>query len=390
MNRKSIHAVSRRRFLKAAAVGPLAHGGFPLVVFSGKVEAFAGGRDVHPNISSLRVVGIHDSSMTKERLERSSWPQQEELVRAEVIYANMDRLACALTREKRPQKAWKAIFIKPVGKRWSDVVVAVKPNHALPSVQRPHSPVVAKICRVLTEIMGVRGENIFIYDAQHGENMSTKTPFKGLPDGVHVANKWGGINTSVRIPPPYRNGTTRSLCLSHVAEGEVDILVNIALTKGHRTGFGGFTQAMKNHFGTFIPYCRLGREGSFASYRNRGPYRGKHADYLLAVNKTPEILGKIDSRTGRVLFPRQQLCLVDALWASETGPHGTSTAQPNRIYMGTFAPVLDYQVATKFRRDIMGWRINEEVVRRFLSEFGYSPKELPNKGQIVDALHYTP
>ncbi|MHC4789022.1 MAG: hypothetical protein ACYS8K_07435, partial [Planctomycetota bacterium] len=90
--------------------------------------------------------------------------------------------------------------------------------------------------------------------------------------------------------------------------------------------------------------------------RPPGPGRGGHrdgggADYLIAINKTPEILGQIDPLSGEVIQPRQQLCIIDALWASETGPGGLPTAQPNALMMGTVAPAMDYLTATRFRRD---------------------------------------
>jgi hypothetical protein len=53
--------------------------------------------------------------------------------------------------------------------------------------------------------------------------------------------------------------------------------------------------------------------------------------------------------------------------------------------MGTFAPVLDYQIATKFRKGTMGWDIDESVTERFLTEFGFNPGDLPDGGRIIDA-----
>ena len=99
---------------------------------------------------------------------------------------------------------------------------------------------------------------------------------------------------------------------------------------------GNLIVKMKNHFGTFAP----------------GPGHGRGEsglDYLLAINQTPEILGKIDAKTDKVLYPRQQLCLVDALWASESGPWLGPSHQPNFLAMGVFSPVVDYMVATQFR-----------------------------------------
>ncbi len=102
----------------------------------------------------------------------------------------------------------------------------------------------------------------------------------------------------------------------------------------------------------------------------------------------PAILGQMDG-SGKVLFPRQQLCLTDALWASSGGPTGTPSDQPNRLFMSAFGPALDYQVATKLRRDTMRWSINEGVTGRFLTEFGFTPDDLPGDGRVIDAMDYS-
>ena len=128
---------------------------------------------------------------------------------------------------------------------------------------------------------------------------------------------------------------------------------------------------MKNHFGTFAP----------------GPGHGRGEsglDYLLAINQTPEILGKIDAKTGKVLYPRQQLCLVGALWASESGPWLEPSHQPNSLAMGVFSPVVDYMVATQFRGQQMSWLPNMNATRRMLSAFGYSKNDLPNGGRYLE------
>jgi hypothetical protein len=128
---------------------------------------------------------------------------------------------------------------------------------------------------------------------------------------------------------------------------------------------------MKNHFGTFNP--RLSHQG------------GGGADYLIGINKSPFILGDLDPATGNVLFPRQQLCVVDALWGSDPGPGGPPTAQLNSIIMGTSGAVTDYVVATHLRNEIMGWSVNRQVAERMLREFDISPGDLENGGKIIDA-----
>ena len=125
---------------------------------------------------------------------------------------------------------------------------------------------------------------------------------------------------------------------------------------------------MKNHFGTFSP--------------KPGHQRGGE-DYLMAINQTREILGSMDGRTGKIQYPRQQLCLVDALWASKGGPGGNPSHQPNFLAMGVLSPVVDYQVATRFRSQVMVWQPNMKVAHRMLTDFGFREDDLPGGGKII-------
>jgi hypothetical protein len=52
--------------------------------------------------------------------------------------------------------------------------------------------------------------------------------------------------------------------------------------------------------------------------------------------------------------------------------------------MGVFSPVLDYVVATQFRDERMGWKLNEHATERMLAEFGYDKTDLPDKGRLVE------
>jgi hypothetical protein len=298
----------------------------------------------------------------------SGWDNQNAVTNDSVVADNMDRMARALADKPDRTEAWQTIFQKPPGKEWNQTVVAIKTNCI--AVQRTRNAVMKKTCEVLVDHLGVSPANIHIYDACHGAGMPAWT---GLPTGVQVENRWGGYPTKTPLPPPLPGGSLGD-CQTDVATGGVDILVNTALCKGHSSSFGTFTMCAKNHYGTFRPGCSSG-------YNN--------TDYLFSINKSEAILGAMDPGTGRIVYPRQQLCFIDALWASQGGPSGEPTHRPNRLYMGTFAPILDYQVATKFRRDIMGWSISGSVTPRFLSEFGYAPTEI-DPVAIVDARKWTP
>lgn len=362
--------ISRRRFLKATAAGALAVSALPTIIIPRRVEAYQPGARIHPNVSPLRVVGVRDPRMTMELNERASARAQRALVAPQAVYENIDRMAMALAEEDSVADAWKRILLRPAGKSWADTVVAVKTNQI--AEQRTRPPVMGKVCRVLTDVLGVKGSNVHIYDACHGGNITRENHLQDLPEGVHLADQWGSYNAVTRLPAPYFDGQRESTCLGHLVRDEVDILINVALCKGHGWEFGKFTMSMKNHFGTFDPG---------PSHR-----KGGGADYLIAINKTPEILGRMDPKTGDVLYPRQQLCIVDALWASDPGPGGQPTSQPNALLMGVCGPVVDYVGAMRFRKDHMGWPVNEQLAQRFLTEFGFAAADLPNDGQIIDAL----
>lgn len=365
MNRNDPPRVSRRTFVKSAALV-----GAPVVFIPRRTDLSEGGFEYHPLLNPLRVAGIHDRRMTIAAKPTCSWRAQDRLVNREIVEKDIDILAARLTEEKIVEDAWKAIFLKPPGKAWSDVTVAVKTNNL--GLQHTRSAVMGKICKVLTGLIGVKPSRVFIYDASHGRDMSRKSPFAGLPDGVNVAADWGGFKGKARLGRPYKEGEAETACLDPLARGQVDILVNIAMCKGHHSAYGGFTMCMKNHLGTFDP----------------GPaHREDETDYLIAVNKTPLILGDMDQKRKKVLFPRQQLCLVDAIWASEKGPLGFSSAQPNRLFMGTFAPAVDYLVAKCFRKRTARWPVQDKVADRFLHQFGFSPADFPEGEKIIDAAY---
>ncbi len=360
--------ISRRHFIKKTVMTGTGIAAFPMIFIPKARANWAPKTIVHPNISNLHVVGVTDPNMTK-RVEKipQTWAGQEKLVNKKAVWENMDKMACGLVDTRNSDEAWRAIFIKPPLKSWSDTVVAIKTNCA--GQQHTRSAVMAKICHVLSDILGVDPNNINIYDASHGHSMGA-TPFHGLPEGTRLRADWGGIRATVSVPTP--GAGIKSNCLDQLVFGTVDILINISMCKGHMPQFGNFTMTMKNHFGTFSP--------------GPGHTSGKagRLDYLIAINKTPEILGKMDVKTGKVLYPRQQLCLVDALWASETGPRWGPRHQPNFLAMGVFSPVVDYLVATQFRSKKMGWATNIDATRRMLSGFGYSENDLPAGGQIIE------
>jgi hypothetical protein len=244
-------------------------------------------------------------------------------------------------------------------------VVAIKANSV--GKYSHSSAVISKICHTLTETLGARASNIHIYDAVHGLIMK---PFDGLPEGCCIEKEWGGIDTETTLSEPWTKVGGKTSCLKQLADGSIDILINVAKCRHHFMYFlGGFSMTMKNHFGSFYP-----RHGHLTD--------GSGLDYLISVNQAPEIIGHIDKQKGNVTFPRQQLCIIDALWTE--GDSTRKLIQTNFLAMGVLAPVVDYQVATKFRTDRMGLKVNMKATNRILSAFGYDESDLPAEGKLIE------
>ena len=62
---------------------------------------------------------------------------------------------------------------------------------------------------------------------------------------------------------------------------------------------------------------------------------------LIGINQSEPILGGDP--------PRQQLCIVDSIWAAAGGPVSSITDAPLCLVMGTFGPIVDYLTAKKLR-----------------------------------------
>src|SRR4030042_349243 len=90
--------ISRRRFVKGATAAGAALTAFPTLLVQKAPAAWARKTTVHPEVDNLRVVGLTDAKMTKSLETGISWARQNELVVEEVFWANIDRLARALTQ----------------------------------------------------------------------------------------------------------------------------------------------------------------------------------------------------------------------------------------------------------------------------------------------------
>jgi len=266
----------------------------------------------------------------------------------------MDLLAVQLAQTASAPEAWASLFQKPEAKAWSDVVVAIKVNCLYDGLMA-HVAIIGKVCNELIAL-GVLPSNISIFDSVH------PTP---AYYGSYVGN---GLAAGVTLPTVSRDGieipvgTETLLCTSVIArkdgDGKIvyvpDLVINIPVNKGHLKAFGGFTMAMKNHVGTM--YC--------SGIAICPPFAR-----LIAMNKSEALLGGTPAR--------QQLIIVDSLWAAKDGPSSPITGSPACISMGIFAPITDYLVAKKVREQRMNVTSHDAtLLSRMVTEFGYAEAEL--------------
>jgi hypothetical protein len=263
------------------------------------------------------------------------------------VHANMDAMAMQLANAATPDEAWKAIFRS--GKPWSSTRVAIKIN-VIESRNMARLAVIEKFCRVMTGF-GVPADSIIIYDgnAQFGSAISNYTSHFSTTDAAKIPGVVSDVNdalggtTDAKLP----DGSSAQ-CTADIADGKIDILINIANNKGH-TLHGGSTLCMKNHFGTFAP-----------NHNNL-------ASYVLAINKSDAIIGGDPAR--------QQLCFVDSLLANKAQNSGQPEAMPCYLVMGTFGPAVDYLTVKKVREEVMKATHDATTVNNFVTSFGYSTSD---------------
>jgi hypothetical protein len=339
---------SRREFL--AAGGTFAIGTPLALTCAAPAETpFNGRRSVNPDIDNLSVVCGINAAMVKA--DPSSWEMEGQniAVDAAQVEKTLDAMAMAIASSSAADAAWTRIFRKPTQKEWATVKAAIKVNCI--AINHPRIAVVNKICLELLRL-GIPAENIIIYDGCHNAAQFYSTSIgKGLPSGVQVSDKYSALGGTMKTPIPAPKKGEYS-CAKALVDGSIDLLINIAVNKGHNQGFGGTTLTMKNHAGTFDP---------------KPLHIGGGMDYLIAFNKSDAIRGKDSAR--------QQLCIIDSLWGAQNGPGGPPDKRLDRLVMGTFSPAIDYLTAKKIREPEL--KATHSHIERFITEFGYRVDEMP-------------
>jgi hypothetical protein len=311
---------------------------------------------VNPDIDNLRVVCGVNKAMAKG--DPGSWEMaaQNEPVDGDQVAITLDAMAKSLSKKTDAAEAWKTIFRKPESKKWPSVVAAIKVNCI--GKNHPRVAVVNKICVELGKL-GVECKNIHIYDGCHNAGpLYSSYIGKGLPAGVVVSDKDKAMGGTVKHPIPDKKNKSFQ-CTKIIADGTVDILVNVAVNKSHDNKFGETTLTLKNHAGTFEPkHIHMG--GGF--------------DYILAFNKSDALWGGSPVR--------QQLCIVDSIWGSKKGgPFVAPDIRLDRLVMGTFSGAVDYLTAKKLREPLMG--VTHGPIDRFITEFGYAENEMTGWEEVT-------
>jgi hypothetical protein len=303
---------------------------------------------IHPSIGNLRVVACQDRAMMKAAPTVMTFDIVNRQVDAVRVHADMDAMAMRLAGTASPDTAWRTIFRS--GNAWPSTIVAIKVNVTEPK-NVPRLAVLDKLCRTFFGF-GVPASNIIVYHGgtqAYAANIACYRPYFSTSDAAKIPGVVSNGNDAL-------GGTARAAlpdgasypCTADIANGKVDILVNVAVNKGH-PAFGGATLCMKNLFGTFP-----------ADYTDTN-------NYIINLNKSDAIIGGAP--------PRQQLCIVDSLVANKASSHGTPEAMPCYLVMGTFAPAVDYLTVKKIREQVMHATHDDAVVESYLTRFGYAAKD---------------
>jgi hypothetical protein len=349
--------VDRRNFIKITAAGAA---GLSVAEVTPLFAKTAQWKAINPAISNMRVVCCHDTTMLAAATPTSfTFDTTNNAANAAKIEANLDLMAMSLAQKTTAAEAWQTIFQKPAAKTWAQVKVAIKIN-VINSFNQPRVAIVGKICKVLNGF-GVPAVNIVVYDgcaAGKNANAAQTTlwaaKFSTTDTAKYpavVSNLNGSLGGTMNAAVPVLGNRT---CTTQVANGTIDILVNCSVNKGHATYAGGTTLSCKNHFGTFAP-----------------DHGGVVMDNIIGFNKSDAIVGGTPTR--------QQLCIVDSLLAdTNNNPDNAPTQRIDRLVMGTFGPIVDYQTAINIRKAIMivankgpdnhDWT----AIGRYLTDFGYA------------------
>lgn len=372
----------RRQFLKAST-SAMALGGLAISNPFASISATPNSRwvdrmPINPAIDNLRVVYSRDGEMMKN--DPQSWTDlesQNSAVNVEKVHSNLDQMAIALAETATSGQAWEKIFQKPLEKSWEEVQVAIKLNTV--QYNWPRLAVIEKLCLALGSL-GVPMENITLFDAARMAKFNFIKDYADdyalgqLPEGVQV-DEYFFIEEDLSTPTIVMPNDEEVICYPSLVSGEVDILINLAVNKGHGANYGGFTLTMKNHIGSI---------------------RCRHYDTLKENIAYFSNMVKSSALLGTSGAPVQQLCIIDSLYATSMGAADSPDAAPYSLVMGTFSPIVDYLTVNQLRGDSTWMQTNvreveESMLDSFLTNFGYDQNDDEIKDlELINALDYIP
>jgi FlgD Ig-like domain len=373
----------RRDFLKTAAAGAI---GITAVKFNkvfASPKAWTSGMQINPAIDNKRVICCHDVKMLPNLTAAStSWLGQNNAVNAALVASNMDQMAMMLAQKTTAADAWSTIFQKPAAKTWASVKVAIKTNAVISNGNHPRVAIIKKICDVLVDQFKVLPANIVIYDAGI-DNASCYASYADIADVTNTKIRAVVSTTRAGSLNGFKAVTIASAgkpisCVADLVDGNIDILVNVAVCKAHdgpggSYGYGSCTLCMKNHFGTFV--------NSSSTTVSTGDSTGLHSiPAICEINKHDAIIGGSPVR--------QQLCIVDALLSNGVNPASQWDNPTYRIVMGTFAPIVDYCTANNIllnkavmtAKFMLPLGVTNAAINlpQFLTNFGYTVADVQN------------
>jgi hypothetical protein len=306
-----------------------------------EANGWVDGMQINPDIDNLRVVFGKDEQMLASG-SYGDWFSANTRVNAAKVKENLDIMAMALAQRDDITAAWQTIFRKPVAKEWSQVTAAIKVNTI--GNYYPAKGVVGALCEGLKSA-GVWAANITIYDATQGR---CNALYSDVSAGVKTSQ--GGSTYNVVVGSAALPATT--------VVQNLDILISCAVCKQHDwNDWANFSMTLKNHVGTIKFSCP-----------------NEYPTQLTDLNKSEAIIGSPSA----MVPAKQQLAIVDCLWASQNGGfEGNPNCDPRLMVMGTFAPAVDYMCSQKVRKAApVNATVNDARAKSFLTDFGISAKDV--------------
>jgi hypothetical protein len=332
---------------------------------------------INPAIDNMRVISCHDTAMITGTVKANmAFSAQNTAVDATAIANNMDQMVMQLAQKTSATDAWSTIFRTGNAGGWASTRVAIKTN-AIDGLagNHPRVAVVKKICDVLIDQLGVSAPNIVIFDARDNDctgcyssycDVNDKTKIRAVVATRPATGTLTGLNNFAAVTLTTATGMSAP---ADLVNGKIDILVDIAVCKGHngqggQYSYGSVTLCMKNHFGTFTDASIMAHSDQL--------HAGGTPLGIFEINKHPAILG------GNPV--RQQLCIVDALMTTSWNPGQGVDNRTDRLIMGTFAPIVDYLTAKNIllnttvnpNMPALGLSKGLSIIPQFLTSFGYA------------------